>query len=225
MADSKFPNIPNYDVADALERLRRSIPPNSNTANLLEKYIDLLPDEAKPVELDDDQTRVIRLMSLDVQQTYHDTRKYIDDIELVVAVFGSKHRRLNTMAPLVPKNHPDRTKILETLEDFRPEDFASLTEEMEAFQDEITDFADKTFGAAGDPLPPLHHLRQEVKELIASPYDALEYADAFILLIQSAKRANLSMTQLLAAAKRKHQINLKRKWGKPDANGVVNHIK
>ena len=92
-------------------------------------------------------------------------------------------------------------------------------------QEQVTEFADKTFGNPGNPLPPLHHLKGEVDELIEAPNDIYEYADCMILLIQSAMRAGYRMNRLFDACEEKHEINKKRKWGEPDENGVVQHIK
>jgi len=205
----------NIEIGMALHKLRQSIPPNSNTRNLLEAYVDLLPDQPKKVTITDKQTTIIRNIALELHDRYHAVRRHIEDTESVIVMFGMYHRRVNQLATLVPDDHPDRSAILETLEDYRPEDFDEQLDEWQAFQSEITAFADKTFGGAGDPVPPLHHLRQEVDELIAAPFDALEYADAFILLIQAARRAKLTMPQLLSAAKRKHLINTKRQITRP----------
>ena len=71
----------------------------------------------------------------------------------------------------------------------------------------------------------LKHLNSEVAELLASPYDRMEYADCFMLLIGAADKARIDYNMLLAAIEKKLAINKKRKWGKPNKNGVINHIK
>ena len=71
----------------------------------------------------------------------------------------------------------------------------------------------------------LHHLKQEVEELIRKPDDIEEYADCMILLIQSAIKAGYNMDLLHKACLIKHDMNKSREWGKADENGVVNHIK
>lgn len=99
-------------------------------------------------------------------------------------------------------------------------------------QHAVTAFADKTFGEASTPVPALHHLLEEVKEIIEAADTgagtealALEYADAFILLMQSAQRSGFNMDVIFNACLAKHEINKGRNWGAPDENGVVKHIK
>ena len=74
------------------------------------------------------------------------------------------------------------------------------------------------------------HLKQEVDELqsdvMYNSIDArLEFADCFILLFGAAKAHGMSYEDICAAIDEKMHINVNRKWGKPDKNGVVNHIK
>lgn len=97
---------------------------------------------------------------------------------------------------------------------------------------ELVEWANDTFKAtAGDPIPPAHHLQKEVKELIESLEESgpkseltkMEYADCFILLVQSAKKAGISADELLDLAKLKFAICQKRDWGTPDQNGVYQH--
>lgn len=70
----------------------------------------------------------------------------------------------------------------------------------------------------------LHHLKEEVDELLKAPKDPMEYADAFILLLDAARLANISGTGLLMAVERKMAINRTRRWSAPDKNGVQKHI-
>ena len=98
-------------------------------------------------------------------------------------------------------------------------------EEWQILQDQTTYFANDTFGNTSDPLPPLHHLKEEVDELIEAPGDITEFADCFILLVQAAKRSGFNMNDLYKASREKHRINTQREWGAPDANGVVKHVK
>lgn len=53
----------------------------------------------------------------------------------------------------------------------------------------------------------------------------LEFADCFFLLFGAAAADGMSYDDVCAAIQEKFEINLKRQWGKPDANGVVKHIK
>lgn len=90
---------------------------------------------------------------------------------------------------------------------------------------QITQWQEKTFGKREQPHPPIHHLEKEVKELIENPYDILEYADCFFLLFNAAHIVGFTPEQLLEGIKEKFEINKKRKWGKPDNQGVVLHVK
>lgn len=101
----------------------------------------------------------------------------------------------------------------------------------------IADFSDETFGTGNRNPAIAMHLREEVEELI----DALkkgkgsdpdkrhqllfEYADCFILLLDSLRSCGFSTYDLIAASRAKMKINRKRKWGKPDKNGIIKHIK
>ena len=74
------------------------------------------------------------------------------------------------------------------------------------------------------------HLRQEVEELIDDLETGnwkrrLEFADCFILLYGAAAADGMTLQDITDAMHEKMEINYKRKWGNPDENGVVNHIK
>lgn len=90
-------------------------------------------------------------------------------------------------------------------------------------QDDIAGFTDEVFGAS-TPVSKLHHLTEEVQELIDAPDDKMEWADCMILLIDAAKKAGYDMDDLYQAVQSKMEINKKRKWGAPDENGVVRHV-
>jgi NTP pyrophosphatase (non-canonical NTP hydrolase) len=92
----------------------------------------------------------------------------------------------------------------------------------------ITEWQNRIFGAA-TPLSKLEHLKQEVKELESdlksnSEDKKLEFADCFILLFGAAASDGMSYTDIVDAINEKMKINYRRKWGKPDEKGVVNHI-
>lgn len=102
---------------------------------------------------------------------------------------------------------------------------------------DVNTWADDTFGVQRKVVSVLNHLKQEVPELIAelelkgeernedSQSVEDEFADCFILICNAAAKYGLSANQLLAVSERKMEVNKARKWGKPDANGVVNHVK
>lgn len=92
----------------------------------------------------------------------------------------------------------------------------------------VTHWQRETFPKA-TALSMIAHLRQELDELVtaiemdtAVPH---EFADCFMLLYGAADRAGLRHHNIVAAIDDKMAINRLRKWGEPDENGVVNHIK
>ena len=93
---------------------------------------------------------------------------------------------------------------------------------------EIVTWQDKTFGEA-TPQSKLAHLDEELIELkeaieAGSADQYLEFADCFLLLFGAAAKAGMSYDDICEAIDSKMEINKKRKWGKPDKNGVVKHI-
>lgn len=77
-----------------------------------------------------------------------------------------------------------------------------------------------------------HHLVEEVKELLKETEGEInrhtfgeELADCFILLIGIASHAEFDYIDVMKAIDAKLKVNRKRKWGKPDENGVVKHVK
>ncbi len=113
-------------------------------------------------------------------------------------------------------------------------------EELQKLMDDIAVFSDKTFPGQRNPGI-LHHLKEEVEEAIRAIEDQKslslnmipkelayavedEYADMLLLLLDSARSQGMDAEYLLEIAQRKMEINKKRKWGKPDKNGVIRHI-
>jgi NTP pyrophosphatase (non-canonical NTP hydrolase) len=105
---------------------------------------------------------------------------------------------------------------------------------MELLQLEIGNWQDKTSPKA-DALSKMSHLAKEIIELNNAllgtsrmfPTNtregiAEELADCQHLLFGIASKCGIN---LYDATRRKFDINKKRKWGKPDKNGVVEHIK
>lgn len=66
------------------------------------------------------------------------------------------------------------------------------------------------------------HLAKEVVELAENPRDMVEVADCMLLLMHLAHQNGGDLRSAMA---RKLEINRHRKWGKPDANGVVEHVR
>jgi len=93
----------------------------------------------------------------------------------------------------------------------------------------IVEWQEKTFPAATE-LSKLHHLQKEVYELSfaameKNPGKAHEYADCIFLIYGAAAKSGMSYDDIVKAIEEKFLINQHRQWGKPDANGVVEHIK
>lgn len=94
---------------------------------------------------------------------------------------------------------------------------------------EITKWQKETFGQATAQSKILH-LKQEVNELlldviIKKSERRLEFADCFFLLFGAAAADGMTYEDIEACIAEKFEINKARKWGKPDANGVVNHVR
>ena len=53
----------------------------------------------------------------------------------------------------------------------------------------------------------------------------MEFADCFMLLLDAASHYDLTAEELIEVTVTKLEINRQRKWGKPDKNGVVEHIR
>ena len=94
---------------------------------------------------------------------------------------------------------------------------------------EIVQWQNETFGKA-TALSKVEHLKEEIEELtidiaIDSETRILEFADCFLLLFGAAASDGMNYQHICEAIDAKMRINRQRKWGKPDANGVVHHIK
>lgn len=98
--------------------------------------------------------------------------------------------------------------------------------------EEITDWQHKTFPNA-TAMSKLAHLAEELQELYNElakdddnePRVADEFADCFLLLYGCASAWGMDYEEICASISRKMKINKVRKWGKPDEQGVVRHLK
>jgi hypothetical protein len=93
---------------------------------------------------------------------------------------------------------------------------------FQQLQDLIGQWSEVTFDDAS-PLPKIHHLKHEVDELLAEPYDRFEYADCLILLVDAARKAGISADALVETAFAKMEINKRRVWV-ADERGVSHHL-
>lgn len=79
------------------------------------------------------------------------------------------------------------------------------------------------------PLSKIAHLAEELQELvndlkIKAPERRLEFADCFFLLFGAAAADGMTFNDIVSAIEEKWKINKVRRWGTPDANGVIRHI-
>lgn len=93
----------------------------------------------------------------------------------------------------------------------------------------VTKWQNETFEKATS-LSKIAHLKREVKELkkdlkTNSPAKRLEFADCFILLFGAAASDGMTYEDIVNCVNEKMEINKSRKWGEPESNGVVSHIK
>lgn len=99
--------------------------------------------------------------------------------------------------------------------------------ELQQFWNDHAEWSQKTFGLDGvrGPVGPLNHLAKEVNEAIAKPDDINEYADLLLLTFDAARRSGLTFDGLIGAARGKLEVNKLRKWGVPNSDGSVEHIR
>lgn len=104
----------------------------------------------------------------------------------------------------------------------------SYPKDMEDVQDEYARWAFETFPDATPKSITLHMLK-EVCELFDAvdggcPVEEIsaEIADMQLLLFHLASRLNINVE---SATRDKFNVNKSRVWGKPDVNGVVEHVR
>lgn len=93
----------------------------------------------------------------------------------------------------------------------------------------ITAWQKQTFGQA-TAMSKMAHLEEEIQELSYdllnnAPNRRLEFADCFLLLFGAAHADGMTYEDICAAIDEKMEINRSRRWGTPDSNGVVKHVK
>ncbi|MEM8849273.1 MAG: dATP/dGTP pyrophosphohydrolase domain-containing protein [Pseudomonadota bacterium] len=88
-------------------------------------------------------------------------------------------------------------------------------------------WSDMTFGTpeARGPIGSLKHLAKEVQEALDHPYDASEYADLFLLVLDSSRRAGISPLGLVAQAFAKLDANMLRDWPVDEDDEPVEHVR
>lgn len=96
--------------------------------------------------------------------------------------------------------------------------------DMAALQREQGKWAQGTFPAQ-TIVAKIKHLRKEVDELLENPTDRSELADCFLLLLDIARKNNMTASDLFEASVAKFRINQMRKWGPPDEDGICEHVR
>lgn len=86
---------------------------------------------------------------------------------------------------------------------------------------EVNEWQAVTFPRA-TPASVVEHLRREVLELVEDPTDLSEIADVYFLLVGLTYELGVDLKQIVAD---KLAVNLKRQWGEPDEQGVVEHVR
>lgn len=110
----------------------------------------------------------------------------------------------------------------------------SCKERTQRFWNAHADWSQKTFGTDRGPLGALKHLEKEAREaqhevevgMNASPALREEIADCLFLTFDSARRAGMTLDDLLDEAFKKLAINKGRTWTKPTKDGEpVEHVR
>lgn len=96
---------------------------------------------------------------------------------------------------------------------------------LDALQADVCAWAEQTFPAATLKTT-MTHLRRKLDEIERDPNDATEWAVVFLILLHGSSRFGLlNFSTIERAARAKFEINKTREWGKPDAEGVVEHVR
>ena len=102
----------------------------------------------------------------------------------------------------------------------------TVHDNLHALAADHADWSEATFGATAErgPVGPLRHLEKEVAEALAQPYDAAEYADLLLLVLDASRRAGLSSRALVTAARAKLDVNKARDWPAAAPDQPVEHV-
>lgn len=73
-------------------------------------------------------------------------------------------------------------------------------------------WSEKTFGPGARQQGVVDHIRKELLEIEAAPYDLTEWIDVVILALDGAWRAGHSPADIVAALQAKQAKNERRKW-------------
>lgn len=100
------------------------------------------------------------------------------------------------------------------------------SKKFESLRKNIYEFSLKTFGTERSYKAPLHHLKEEIEEVMEDGAES-EYADCLLLLLDSYSKRypNNKVSDLIRASEDKLEILKTREWNEPDKNGVFKHKK
>lgn len=92
---------------------------------------------------------------------------------------------------------------------------------LQELADKIGHWQDKTFPSATQESI-IAHLKKEVNTELYKDCNEYEIADCIMLLLGLARKRKISIERIVLE---KFAINRQRKWGKPNTEGFVEHIK
>jgi ParB family chromosome partitioning protein len=104
----------------------------------------------------------------------------------------------------------------------------STGEKVERFWREHAAWSQETFGTDQErgPIGPLKHLAKEAVEAQADITDRSEFADCLILTFDAARRAGMTLDDLINAANAKLEKNRNRVWAKPtNSEEPIEHVR
>lgn len=101
--------------------------------------------------------------------------------------------------------------------------------DVQVLTNEIVEWATQTFGERQQSvIPVVNHLKKEVDELLEALKSGGDYkdefADCFMLLLESANSKKINVNELVNLTRSKLEKNKKRKWGLPNSDGIIEHI-
>lgn len=103
--------------------------------------------------------------------------------------------------------------------------------ELQNLMDEGHKWSCSVFGEKYREILMLHHLKEEVDELIESiennntDNEKVEFADIFLLTINTASRRGYNAEDLINFTHRKIELNKLREWEPADEKGIIRHKK
>ena len=97
--------------------------------------------------------------------------------------------------------------------------------DFDKLQITIGEWSDSEFGKRNSAIGCLNHLLEEVEEIKNDPSDIVEFADAYMLLSDSARISGFTMSQVHDAVLDKLEINKKREWKLDVESGLIKHVK